>query len=78
MSDIRLFVLPEDPDAAAAEELLRRAGLNVVVVDVEKTGMLPFLDRDLGINALPFLVADSRMYEGLSMIRSFADRLVAA
>jgi hypothetical protein len=77
MSEIRLFGLPYDPDTATAREILVQH-FRLSVIDVEKTGMLPFLDRDLGVQELPFVVADNKLYQGLSMIRTFAESLVAA
>lgn len=71
---IKLFALLGDPDTKKASALLEQAEILYEVVDVETTGILAYLDRDLDVKVLPFIIAQNAKFEGLEAIRGFATR----
>lgn len=71
---VKLFALPDDPDTERAREILGQANIGYELVDVESTGIVAFLDRDLDVRELPFILAQSGKIEGLEAIRGFAAR----
>jgi len=68
---VRLFALSTDPDTEKATALLKQAKIEFQIVDVERTGVLAFLDRDLDVRQLPFILAGGGKFEGLSAIEGF-------
>ncbi len=71
---VKLYVLRDDPDTEQAGVLLSRANVGYSLIDVESSGILPFLDRDLGVSKLPFIITENAKFEGLDGIREFATR----
>lgn len=70
----KLYALADDPDTKKAQKLLTKKKIAYHVVDVEKEGILAHLDRDLGVSELPFVILDSKKYEGLEQIRTLAKK----
>jgi len=68
---IIFYVLSRTQWGQEAEELLKNAHINYEKIDVEEKGILPELDRTLGIRQLPAIEDGSTRYEGIEKIREF-------
>lgn len=69
---VKLYAISGDPDTEKAITFLKTAKIGIQLVDVEKEGIISFLDRDLGVRELPFLLLRDATVEGLEAIKSFA------
>jgi hypothetical protein len=71
MSDLFLLVKPNDSVCDTIIQDIRRAGLPVQVVDVEKNGFRELLWRDFRTYRLPILVNSTRFYSGKDEIEEY-------
>lgn len=71
---VKLFALRNDPDTEKAVGVLRKAKIQIQLIDVEKEGILASLERDLDVRELPFLLLQNGKIEGLKAIEVFASR----
>ena len=68
---VRLFAISADPDTEKAKILLKQANIEYHLVDVEREGVLGFLDRDLDVRDLPFILVAGGKIEGIEAIKGF-------
>lgn len=66
-----LFIVRDDPDSRKAKALLSKNRISFRIVDLVKSDALAFIERDIGVKSLPFLVTDRSKYEGLAQIKRF-------
>lgn len=71
---VKLFGLSGDPDTERAVSMLSEARVTYKLVDVEETGILGSLDRDLDVKELPFMIVQNGKVEGLEAIEGFLRR----
>ncbi len=68
---VKLFGLSNDPDTIKASSLLSQANIGYKLVDVEKSGILASLERDLDVRDLPFILVPNGKVEGIKQIEGF-------
>lgn len=70
---VKLFMITNDSECKRAERVLKEKGVQYSPIDVRRSGITSFLDRDIGANRVPALVTDSGTLVGLEEIRKFAE-----
>ena len=71
----KLFVAANDSECERVKELLTRKGFEYSLVDVRKSGLTPFLSRDIGAERVPALVTRGGTVVGYKDIEKFAKAL---
>ena len=68
---VQLFLIKGDSESKQAKSLLKKTLIPFKEIDLVKSGTLAFIERNLGVKHVPFLISGQSMYEGLAQIRAF-------
>jgi len=72
-----LVSLANREDCDRVRALLSGAGISFQEIDARKTGVLPFLGRDLGVETIPSLIAGGKSYEGEAEIAGYVQHVTS-
>ena len=69
-SIVKLYTVKGHHDSQDARELLDAANIEVVEIDVRSTGIIAYLQRDLGAKSLPVALTSDGVLTGIEDIRT--------